>query len=164
LALTVAQVETELLIDLGPYLDRVGLDGTTNDGTNVHLRGSIRRAIRRLGHTTADPITVSDADLSGIEGSAVDALLDLAKLYAFQVCWGNWPHVNFKAGENSQDLSDLADRLQEEIAKLKDETDETLPPEELTAAPPSAFGVIETGRYQPGRPGYPHRLFRYLDS
>src|SRR5918997_857232 len=118
--LSVAAIESELLVLVGPYLRRVGLDGTTADGSNAALRGAIRRAVLSLGLATGDPIAVVDADVADISGLDLEKLLEVAELKALETCWGNWPEVDQQAGEERQDLSQLADRIDRRVRFLSD--------------------------------------------
>jgi hypothetical protein len=115
--LIVAGLETDLLVLLGPYLVRVGLDGITADGSNPSLRIPIRRAARRLGVTVAGD-AVTDEELATFDGDP-EVFSDLAELKALEIIWGHWPKVDMQAGEESQSLSQLADRIQKRIADLK---------------------------------------------
>ena len=146
--LTVAAIEAELLILVGPYLRRVGLDGTTADGTNVALRGPIRRAVLTLGLTTAGPVAVVDADVAAVAGFALEKLLDVAELKALEMCWGNWPEVDQSAEGTSQSLSQLADRLERRIKSLMERTVKPYGPaaESGLIPGPSAHGLIKAGR------------------
>jgi hypothetical protein len=143
--LTVAALEAELLVELGPYLTVTGLDGSTSDGSNLALRGAIRRAVRHLGKTTADPIAVTDSDLESVSGWDVEKLIDVAKLRAFEVCWGNWPKVDFSAGGNSQSLSQLADRLKDWIEFLTERVEKPYGPDVSVIPGASARGKIAAG-------------------
>lgn len=151
--LTVAAIEEELLTELGPYLATVGLDAATADGTNPSLRGPIRRAVLHLGGSTAGPIAVADADLLPFEGWQVERLLDVAKLRAFEICWGNWPKVSFSAGGNSQQLSDLADRLKAWIDFLTKRIAEPYGLGVPIGPGASARGLIDAGRCVPYQAG-----------
>ncbi len=144
--LTVALIEAELLVRLGPYLKRVGLDGTAADGTNAALRGPIRGAVWSLGLATADPIAVADADVAGVEGFALERILDVAELKALETCWGNWPEVDQQAGEESQNLSQLADRIERRIRFLSDRTARLYETAAGVRPGPSASGLIRAGR------------------
>ncbi len=151
--LTVAAIEAELLILVGPYLRRVGLDGTTADGTNVALRGPIRRAVLTLGLTTAGPVAVVDADVAAVAGFALEKLLDVAELKALEMCWGNWPEVDQSAEGTSQSLSQLADRLERRIEALMERVVKPYGPaaESGLIPGPSAHGLIRAGRRDPAR-------------
>jgi hypothetical protein len=150
--LTVAAIESELLVRVGPYLARVGLDGTTAGGANAALRGPVRRAILAVGGSMADPITPSDADVAAVRGPALERLLDVAELRALENCWGNWPKVNFSAGGNSQELGDLSSRLEKRIASLQARTRGPYGPGDPSLPRPSATGIIKAGRCDSGDP------------
>lgn len=151
---TVADIEIELLLSVGPYLRKVGLDGTTADGTNPALRGAIRRAVGRLGIATADPIAVADDDLADLSRDNYETLLDLAELRALETCWGNWPEYDEQDGTEGQKLSQLADRLERRIKVLTDKLGPlAAPPGSALLPGPSAHGVIRAGlRCPPPRP------------
>ena len=153
--LTVALIEAELLVRLGPYLKRVGLDGTAADGTNAALRGPIRGAVWWLDRATADPIAVVDADVAGVAGFALERLLDVAELKALEICWGNWPEVDQQAGEERQDLSQLADRLERRIKALTERITKPYGPTVEGGPGPSACGLIRAGRCVPVGPRPP---------
>lgn len=144
MSITIADLESELLIFVGPYLRRVGLDGTTADGTNLALRGPIRRAAVSLGATVADRLTVEDADLAGLD---LESLLDLSELRTLEICWGNWPQVDEQAGDERQDLSQLADRLERRIKTLTVKLGSLADPSVAAQVPgPAATGLIRAGR------------------
>ncbi len=146
--LTVAAIEAELLIMVGPYLRRVGLDGTTADGTNVALRGPIRRAVLAMGRTMVDPISVTAVDIANLAGFELEKLLDVAELKVLEMCWGNWPEVDQSAEGTSQSLSQLADRLERRIKALMERIARPYGPDaEAALIPgPSAHGLIRAGR------------------
>jgi hypothetical protein len=157
-AWTVAGLETDLVTMIGPYLTRVGLDGTTVDGTNESLRIPIRRAARRLGVTVAGS-AVTDDELATLDGDE-ETLLDLAELKALEVIWGNWPEVDEQAGEESQSLSQLADRLQKRMDVLTTRLG-TVADDAAAALLPgaSSAALIRTGLDYPPQPA-PNRYVR----
>jgi hypothetical protein len=144
--LTVALIEAELLARLGPYLRRVGLDGTAADGKNSALRGPIRGAVCSLGLPTSDPIAVVDSDVAGVAGFALERLLDVAEMKALETCWGNWPEVDQQAGEERQDLSQLADRIERRIRLLSDRTAGPYTTGKGIGHGPAVSGLIRAGR------------------
>jgi hypothetical protein len=150
--MTVADVEAELLVELAPYLARVGLDSATDDGTNRSLRGPIRRAVLHLGFATAGPLAVADADLAPIVGWDVERFLDVARLRVLEYCWGNWPKVDFSAGGNSQSLDQLASRLERRIKELREQVARPYGPEEIIGPGGMAVGLIREGRCIPPGP------------
>lgn len=115
--LTVATLEADLIVLLGPTLRRVGLDGVTVDGTNPSLRIPIRRAAKRLGVSVAGS-AVTDEELATLDPDNEDAFLELSRFHALNLILWNWPEVDEQAGEESQSLSQLADRIQKEIKEL----------------------------------------------
>lgn len=169
--LTVADIEAELLTLVGPYLTRVGLDGTTSDGTNVSLRGPIRRAVRRLGIETADSHAVADGDLADIGGDTYETFLDLAELRTLELCWGNWAKFDQQAGEERQFLDQLRMGIERRIKTLTERLGSlAYPAEQVDVITPgaSASGLITAGqrmptclqpdpRTFPGRPGWQGR-------
>ena len=98
----------------------VGLDGTTSNGSNRDLDDPIRLALRDLGFPIADVLVVTDNDLVPITDVYVDRVLDGAELRALETCWANWPYVTSGIGNETQNLSDLANRLQKRIDQLID--------------------------------------------
>ncbi len=150
---TVASIEAELLVRLGPYLGKVGLP-TTSDGSNLALRGPIRAAALALGLTPADPLGVADPDVAATAGFALEMLLDAAELKVLEICWGNWPEYDQSAGAESQQFSQLADRLERRITALTARLKEPYVPIAASGLNPgpSAHGLIRAGRPD-GRPG-----------
>ncbi len=150
--LTVSDIERELLTRVGPYLVRVGLDGTTAGGANASLRSPIRGAAWAIGLVPADPIAVADADVADVVGFGLEKLLDVAELKALELCWGNWPEVDQQAGDESQDLSQLADRLERRIKFLTERVSKPCGPVAgIGLIPgPSASGLIRAGRFATG--------------
>jgi hypothetical protein len=153
-AITVAAFEADLLVLCGPYLTKVGLDGTTLDGTNDSLRIPIRRAVSRMGIEASDPFAVADPDLADVDVATYETLLDLAELKALEICWGNWPEVDEQAENNSQSLSQLADRLQKRIDTLREmlgtlAEDPSVTEAASTAAGAASAALLRTGLEYP---------------
>jgi hypothetical protein len=95
---------------------------------------------------TADPIAVADADVAGVSGIALERLLDVAELKALETCWGNWPEVDQQAGEERQDLSQLADRIDRRIRFLSDRIAGTNWTGSVVGPGPAASDLIRAGR------------------
>lgn len=118
--LTRAGVESQLVRRLGTLLVSVGLDGTTQDGTNIDFNDGIRRAVNSAGYTTADPITVADGDLAVFVGWPLEKLIDLAELRTLENIWGNWAEISFKLQLKQLENKQFTDRIQTRISDLEE--------------------------------------------
>ena len=119
MATTRAQVETILIRRAGKWLIAAGLDGTTISGSNVDLNDPLGFAIRACGGTVASIASVADADLATVPDSDLDKLLDIAELRTLESILGNYRLVDAKAGPVEAKASQLADRLERAIARLR---------------------------------------------
>ena len=156
MSLTVAGLESDLLVLLGPILSRVGLDATTVDGSNPSLRIPIRRAARRLGVSVAGT-SATDEELATADADSEETFLDLAELKTLEIIWGNWPEVDEQAGEENQTLSQLADRVQKRIDALTERlgslaTDPTVVDADASSVGSSAVNLIKAGLNYPPSP------------
>jgi hypothetical protein len=154
---TVAAIEAELLVQIGPYLDQMGLDSTTANGTNASLRGAIRDAAWRMAQSglltvpPGDHLDLTDDDLVNVTRANYETLRDLALLKVLNVLWGNWPEFDMSAGSESQSLSQVADRLERRIKDLTARLGAVALPVGASMLPgPAAHGLIRTGRHVPG--------------
>ena len=158
MSVTVGDIEAEILVRMGSYLMAVGLDGTTADGANLSLRGSIRWAAGRLGLATADPIDVVDGDLSALDRAQYETFIELAEYKALETAWGNWAMYDQSLGSESQSLSQLRDAIQWRLDWLRKKLGPLIDP---AAAPgPSAHGEITAGRCYPGVGRHHHLPWR----
>lgn len=107
---TRAQVESILVFRRGKAMVSQGLDGTTVDGTNPDLTDSIGSAIRWLGGTTADPLAVTDGDISTIPEVYQGAIFDAAEMYLLNALRGQYLAVDQVTGPFQAKLSQLPDR------------------------------------------------------
>lgn len=144
-ALTRAPVEGVLIRRAGTILRAVGLDGTTQNGTNADLNDPIRRALRTLGCDSADPINVVDADLAPVTGWQVEKLLDAAELRLLESIWGNWAEVSQRISQGENEFQQLADRIQTRIECLEERLRKPYGPNVGAAA----VGRIDHGRHIP---------------
>ena len=101
-------------------MTKVGLDGTTNNGTNGDLNDPIRRAARQIGVAVADPVTVADADLAGLVDWQVEYLFDVAELRLLESIWENWTEVSQAISLGKIEAQQLADRIETRIEKLEE--------------------------------------------
>jgi len=120
MSITRANLEVELVSRAQGYLENVGMD-VTAEGVNTDLNGPIGYAIRQCGGTVADPSVVEDGDLSSFEASEFDHLADIAEYRLLLNIKRKWGKVDIKAGQLSQNLSQFAEQLDQDIAALKDD-------------------------------------------
>jgi hypothetical protein len=149
--LTIADIERKLLVAVGPFLSRVGLDATTANGANPSLEEPIRRAVSRLVGSPWDQtrLAAADADLEGLE---LTTLLDLATLRTLEQCRDNWAEFDETKGEVSQSLSQLTKALDDRIAALTQRLGPiAVEPDSATLPGPAAHGVIRAGLCYPPR-------------
>lgn len=99
MSLTRAQLERELLIGrrLGLLLFRVGLDGTTMNGTNPDLNGPLRESLRRAGFAVIDPLVVAEADVAGLGGVQMEQVLEVAHLRVLWLVRDHWGRARDRA-------------------------------------------------------------------
>ncbi|MEY4075386.1 MAG: hypothetical protein RJA29_2743 [Pseudomonadota bacterium] len=81
------------------------------DGVNPWLTDPLRWALSMLGVESASVSAVTDADLSGVQRSQVDALLDLAELRALEAVQTNLVSVETWVGEVKEDPSAFTQNL-----------------------------------------------------
>lgn len=120
MALTRAPAETVLLKRVGVLFTAIGLDGTTDDGTNVDLNDPLGYALRRLGYSVATITAVADADLAAVGTDEYDALLDLAELRALESAWSAaLTLVDLAVGPRKEALGQLAQGLEKLLARKR---------------------------------------------
>lgn len=121
---TRASVEVVLLRRTGRMLTKAGLDGVTDDGTNVDLNDPIGWAVRTLGYPVADVTEVSSDEVEAVPSGKVNALLDLAELRTLESILGNLDLVSAQVGPRREELNDLARRLNERIPRKRKEIEQ----------------------------------------
>ena len=119
MALTRANVETLLIRRCGKLLAAAGLDGTTITGANGDLNDPLGWAIRQCGGTVASIVAVADVDLASVAADDYDQLFDLAELRALESILGNLDVVTQTVGGRSENLSDLAARVQTRLTEKR---------------------------------------------
>lgn len=120
-AITRAQAEKILVHRRGTVLARVGLNGTTIDGTNADLADPIAYATRQLGLGVADPTNPQDADLAAIQPTDTDQFLEVAEWRVLASCLGNWGKVTQQAGTDKQQYTDLLTELRQQLSQKGEE-------------------------------------------
>jgi hypothetical protein len=118
MSITRAQVETVLLARCGKKMAIAGLDGTTHDGTNPDLTDPISASLFEMGYLS-DLGTVSDANLTSIEGNRVNEFLDRAERRCLENISGNLDLVNISLGPRREDLGQLVEQVENAIARLE---------------------------------------------
>jgi len=119
MAYTRADIESVLVQRVGGVFIAAGMDGTTISGSNASLNDPIGYALRQLGYNVAYIASVSDADLAGVPGSEIDALLDLAELRALNNFIGMYSAVDIRLGPRSENLSQLAAQVGKRVEALE---------------------------------------------
>lgn len=154
---TRANLEQSLIGALGPRLSFVGLDGTTQDGTNASLNDPIRRAVQSMGSVVSNFI-VADADIAPFTGWSLEQLLDYAKLEALQRIAERCTFVDTKVGDGSFDLSQFHEQVLADIAILEERLRKPYGP----AVPAPAVNTMQSqgmtvAPYLPNDPFRPYR-------
>lgn len=125
MALTRANVEVILISRLSNLLTEAGLDGTTNDGTNTDLNDPIGWAIRQADGSVDDFTLVDDTDVARVGSGDYDKLLDLAEYRTLENISGNLDEVDIKSGPFEQKYSQLADRVEKRLERVRAHLEKT---------------------------------------
>lgn len=116
--LTRANVETILIARCGRLLTLSGLNGTTQDGTNVALADPIRQGLSSVSIVTATLGIVADDDLAMVDSTTIDEMLDVAELRALESCLGNLDQPDQMADTNNEQwLGRLRDSIEKTVAR-----------------------------------------------
>ena len=128
MAVTAADLEADLLLVFGPYLEQVGLDATTKDGTNSSLRIAVRRA---MAAAAADETT-----------------LDIAQFYTLWLLLARYRSVDQTKGATSMSLAKRMEWLQKMYDDLKAKLG-VLVEEPTAGTSPGgpAHGLMRAGRF-----------------
>lgn len=136
MAITRAQVEAILVRRCGKWLADAELDATVINGTNTDLNDPIGYAVRALGLTVSNLLSVSDADLAAVEDGDTDKLLDYAELRTLETVYQSNSLVDISIGPRSERLGQLRDGVAAAIARKR---------EQIRAAYGSDVGALNTG-------------------
>lgn len=122
MTITRANAEVLSIRRVGGLFAGVGLDGTTEDGTNVDLNGPIGWALRQLGETVADPVLVANVDLANLADSDLDEFLDLVELRCLESAFNAATAlVDLAIGPRKESFSQTASRLEARISAKRDQ-------------------------------------------
>lgn len=113
MAATRTSVDTRLLRRVGRWLTAAGLDGATDDGTNVDLADPIAWAIGQTGGTVVDTLAPDDADLATVTSD--DQMLDLAEYRLLLNAYQNYTKVDVEGLAGKAKLDQLRAGLKEAI-------------------------------------------------
>jgi hypothetical protein len=119
MAVTRANVEAILVRRLGALLTEAGLDGTTVSGSNLDLSDPIGWAVRKLGGSVANVVSVADADLAGIGADDYDQLFDLAEFRALESVSNHLVQVDLQVGPRSEKFSQLMAAVEGRLARKR---------------------------------------------
>lgn len=109
--MSITRMEAEQILQrrIGAFLEETGM--TVQDGLNPWLTDPLRWALAMLGVGTASVTAVTDADLSAVQRSQVDALLDLAELKTLEAIQTNYVNVTTWVGPIKEDPAKLMESL-----------------------------------------------------
>lgn len=93
------------------------LNGLNKDDRGI-FNSPFRRAFRKLNYSVN--YSVSDSDFSAIVVSHEEPFLDLSQYYTLEMVYSQNTGVDIKEGDDSQRLSQLADRQKEELDRLRE--------------------------------------------
>jgi len=110
--------ETVLVKRLKVLMEAAEL-AVTFAGANADLNDPLAWAMRRIGDSTADASTVTDAELAGVAEADYDDLINLAEYRTLQSILGNMDLVDITAGPRSERLSQLAAQVREMLDDRK---------------------------------------------
>jgi hypothetical protein len=117
MALTRSAVETILVARRGDLMAVVNF-ALTVAGANADLNDPIGWAIRRLGGSTTNFLSVADADVITVTEYPEDAIIDLAEWRLIMNIKGNFDKVDITSGPFSEKLSQMADALASDLKNL----------------------------------------------
>jgi len=118
MALTRVISETVIVDRVGPLMSAAGM-AVTVVGTNADLNDPLAWAARKVGATTANFNTVTDAELAAISDADGDDFLDLAEYRTLGSIMGNLDDVDITAGPRSESLSQLAEQARKRMEALE---------------------------------------------
>lgn len=121
MSITRANVEREACNLVGRLMSLVGLAGGVFDGTNPDLNAPIRDGLTRMGYSTADPITVADADLVALDQRAIRRLMEWSELFTLEQVDRDWWRASASPspGLTAEILASVRSRVVARIAALK---------------------------------------------
>lgn len=119
--ITRATIEASIIKEYGKVMLDVGLDGTTDDGTNADLNDPISMGLDSLGLSLADLSIVADVDFAPISTlAATNQLKAIAKLETLEMILSSWNQPNQSSDtDNSQNLGDLMSIYEERAVGLR---------------------------------------------
>ena len=110
MALARANCEAVLVKRLKVLMEVAELE-VTFAGSNDDLDDPLAWAVRRVGGSTADISTVTDAELAAVSTDDYDDFIDLAEYRTLRNILGNLDLVDISAGPRAEKLSQLADQV-----------------------------------------------------
>lgn len=110
MAITRANCEVILVRRLKVLMEAAEL-AVTFAGLNADLDDPLAWAVRRVGGSTADISTATDAELAAVDVDDHDDLIDLAEYRVLRNVLGNLDLVDISAGPRAEKLSQLANQV-----------------------------------------------------
>lgn len=112
--LTRATLASEIVDRAGGFLSAAGLS-VARDATNATAMIAGRKALSRLDILPADPVALSDADLSAVPAIRAEEYLAAAHVEALKIVLGHCGGVDQQVGTHEQRLSQLRDSVKAAI-------------------------------------------------
>lgn len=110
MTLTRANCESVLVKRLKVLMEAAEL-AVTYAGLNGDLDDPLAWAVRRVGGSTANISTTTDAELAAVDAGDQDDLIDLAEYRTLRNVLGNLDLVDISAGPRAEKLSQLANQV-----------------------------------------------------
>lgn len=122
MAVTRANVETNLIRRLGNLMTKAGMDGSTADGTNTDLADPIAWGLRESGYSTADITNPTSAEVAAAEED-IDQVMDLSELRTVESILGGLKNVDITLGPRSESFHQLALQAEKKLAAIQDKVE-----------------------------------------
>lgn len=138
--LTRATLEGRLVRSNRGVMEKVGWS-TAADGSNADLAAPIASALWEAGYPTADPSSPADADLAAVPLSRWGLVSALADVQTKEALLGTAIGlVTQSKGGHAMNLSDIARRLEDEVARLR---------QSIARRYTAGSGVVTVGKLAP---------------
>lgn len=118
MTITRVQAETILVKRTSELLTAAGME-TEATGANADLNDALGYAVRKLGYTVTNVISVSNTDLALVATTEVDEFLDLAELRLLTSLAQRLDDVNITVGPRSEQYHQLVEQVERAIERKR---------------------------------------------